>query len=55
MAGPCFLGIDVSIHALVAVTLFRTDIAGKLNTKAAKTAQAIKNPTRDTMISTDIV
>jgi hypothetical protein len=35
MAGPCFLGIDVSIRALVAVMLFKAAMASKLNATQA--------------------
>ena len=37
MAGPCFLGIEVSIRDLVAVMLFKTVMASKLNEKAETT------------------
>ena len=42
MAGPCFLGIDVSIRDLVAVMLFKAAMASKLNAKA-ETTQAIQD------------
>ena len=42
MAGPCFLGIDVSIRPLVAVILFKAAMASKLNAKE-ETTQAIQD------------